>query len=46
MFDTDLEALNNQELVELLASLKEMDNFLKDYEDALKEGCDDNECKL
>jgi len=39
MTEKDLMNLDNQGLIELLATLEEMDNLLKEEETVLKEGC-------
>ena len=41
MKEKDLINLDNQELVELLAALTEMDNLLKEQEELLKKGCEE-----
>lgn len=43
MSENDFLNLNNQELIELLASLKGMDDSLKEYEEELKESSDKDE---
>lgn len=43
MEDTDLTNLDNQSLIELLATLEGMDQVLAQQESSLKEGIDNNE---
>ena len=43
MLEKDLINLDNQELMELLATLEGMDDLLKKQEIILKEGIDNNE---
>lgn len=41
--EVDFSALDNQELSEIFAILKGMDDSLQEYEEILKKGSDENE---